>query len=88
MIIFKGRHFPKDILLTCLAAFAEYEAGTRAGLQAVKRRGVRLGRPEALTQAQKQQVRKMYQDGERMADIARAMGVPYHTIRRACGRMA
>ena len=58
---------------------------TKAGLQAAKRRGVRLGRPPALTPEQLNHAKALYAGGNGMkkADIARNMGVDYSTLRRA-----
>ncbi len=76
-----------------LAAFAEYEADTiaertKAGLEAAKRRGVKLGKPESTTAEQRKHIQTMHAEGANMATIAHTMNVPYHTVRRVCGRMA
>lgn len=71
-----------------LAALAEFEREmirdrTRAGMQAAKRRGVRLGRPVKLTRADVATAQKMIADGKAKKEVAAALGVSPLTLRRA-----
>lgn len=57
---------------------------TREGLQAAKRRGRVGGRPRALTEDQKAEVRRMRDDeGRRPSEIAKLFKVSPNTVRRA-----
>ena len=70
------------------AAFAEYERAlirerTRAGIDAARAAGRRIGRPPALTDAQRDVARRLRAQGEGVATIARVLEVSPSTIRRA-----
>ena len=69
-------------------AFAEYERSliserTRAGLNAARAVGRRIGRPPALTNEQKTTARQLCAQGNSIAATARILGVSRATIRRA-----
>ena len=69
-------------------AFAEYERSliserTRAGLNAARAAGRRIGRPPALTNEQKTTARHLHTQGHSIAATARILGVSRATIRRA-----
>lgn len=69
-------------------ALAEFERElirerTLAGLAAARARGRSLGRPPALTEAQRRGVRAMRADGETPQAIAEAFGVSRATVYRA-----
>jgi len=71
-----------------MGALAEFERSliverTQAGLTAAKKRGVRLGRPKALTPSQIDHARKLIEKGERPASVARSLGVDRSTLYRA-----
>lgn len=68
-------------------AFAEYERTliserTRAGLDAARAAGRRIGRPPALTEEQKTSARQLHAQGRSIAAIARVLGVSRATVRR------
>ncbi len=70
------------------ATFAEYERTligerTRAGLDAARAAGRRIGRPPALTEEQKVSARQLCAQGHSVAAAARVLGVSRATIRRA-----
>ena len=70
------------------AAFAEYERAlirerTRAGIDAARAAGRRIGRPPALTDEQRDFARRLRAQGEGVATIARVLEVSPSTIRRA-----
>lgn len=70
------------------ATFAEYERTliserTRAGLDAARAAGQRIGRPPALTEEQKVSARQLCAQGHSVAAAARVLGVSRATIRRA-----
>lgn len=69
-------------------AFAELEKNliserTKAGLQAAKKRGVKLGRPPALNPKQIVTVRRLITDGIHKNIIAKQFGVSSRTVHRA-----
>jgi DNA invertase Pin-like site-specific DNA recombinase len=71
-----------------MGALAEFERAliverTREGQQAALRRGVKLGRPPALTAAQIKQAKKLVRAGERVPSIAKSFGVDRATLYRA-----
>lgn len=71
-----------------MGALAEFERAliserTRAGLQAAKARGERLGRKPALIASQVEHARKLIESGERAADVARSLQVGRATLYRA-----
>lgn len=71
-----------------MGALAKFERAliserTRAGLQAAKARGERLGRKPALIASQVEHARKLIQSGERPADVARSLQVGRATLYRA-----
>lgn len=71
-----------------MGALAEFERAliserTRAGLQAAKARGGRLGRKPALIASQVEHARKLIQAGERPVDVARSLQVGRATLYRA-----
>ena len=73
-------------------AFAEYERTliserTRAGLDAARAGGRRIGRPPALTEEQKTSARQLHAQGRSIAAIARVLGVSRATIRRAISKI-
>lgn len=73
-------------------AFAEYERTliserTRAGLDAARAAGRRIGRPPALTEEQKTSARQLHAQGHSIAATARVLGVSRATIRRAISKM-
>jgi len=71
-----------------MGALAEFERDlvierTRAGLDAAKKRGARIGRPKSLTPAQVTHVRKLLDDGERPQVVAASFDVSRSTLYRA-----
>lgn len=67
-----------------IAVFAEFEKDiirerTRAGLEAARKKGHKGGRPP-LTKSQKNQIIKLFEAGERAADIAKEYGIGRSTI--------
>ena len=77
------------VVLKVLAAVAEFEKDlirerTKAGVQRAKEEGKLIGRPKALTEAQKQEARQAVTDGASFRSVARSMGVSHATIMRAC----
>lgn len=74
------------------ATFAEYERSlirerTRAGIDAARAAGRRIGRPPALTDEQRALARRLRSQGEGVAAIARVLEVSPSTIRRALAGM-
>ncbi|MCP4081406.1 MAG: recombinase family protein [Planctomycetaceae bacterium] len=71
-----------------MGALAEFERSliverTQAGLQAARKRGVRVGRPRSLSPAQVKHARKLIDSGERPAAVAGTLGVNRSTLYRA-----
>ena len=71
------------------AAVAEYEAElirerTRAGLQAAKKRGKRLGRPRVHVPIAK--ARRLLAEGLSLTAVARELGIARSTVRRALSK--
>ncbi|NCC23402.1 MAG: recombinase family protein [Alphaproteobacteria bacterium] len=77
------------LIFHVFASIAQFEREriserTREGLEAAKRRGRVGGRPPALTDAQRREVRRMRDDeGRALADIAALFKVSTRTVRRA-----
>jgi DNA invertase Pin-like site-specific DNA recombinase len=70
-----------------MGALAEFERSliqerTRAGLEAAKKRGARLGRPPALSPAQIKHAKALIAAGEGPDDIAKSLGVGRSTLYR------
>ena len=75
------------LMVTILAGLAEFErelilARTSDGRACAKARGVRFGRPTALTSHQRAEVLQRLANGEVQADLARSYGVSQATISR------
>src|ERR1043166_3923242 len=75
------------LMVTVLAGLAEFErelilARTSDGRARAKARGVRFGRPAALTPHQRAEVLQRLANGEVQADLARSYGVSQATISR------
>src|SRR5262245_37067857 len=75
------------LMVTILAGLAEFErelilTRTGEGRARAKARGVRFGRPTALTPHQRQEALQRLTQGEAQADLARSYGVPQATISR------
>ena len=71
-----------------MGALAEFERSliverTQAGLRAARKRGVRVGRPPALTAAQVKHARKLIDAGERPSTVATSLRVNRSTLYRA-----
>jgi len=78
------------LMLTVLGGLAEFErslilARTSDGRARAKARGVRFGRPPALTAHQRQEALKRLANGETQTDIARSYNVSHVTIGRLQG---
>jgi DNA invertase Pin-like site-specific DNA recombinase len=75
------------LMLTILGGLAEFErelirARTGEGRKRAKARGVRFGRPAALTPHQRAEALQRLANGEVQADLARSYGVSQATISR------
>lgn len=75
------------LMLQLLGAFAEFERTlirerSMAGLVAARERGVRLGRPEALSARQRASVVRMFARGVTRAEVARRFSVHASTVTR------
>jgi DNA invertase Pin-like site-specific DNA recombinase len=75
------------LMVTILAGLAEFErelilARTSDGRVRAKARGVRFGRPSALTAHQRQEALQRLGKGEAQADVARSFNVSQATISR------
>src|SRR5512139_2839723 len=75
------------LLLAILGGLAEFErelilARTSDGRDRAKARGVKFGRPQAMTPHQRQEALQRLQEGEAQADIARSYAVSQATISR------
>ena len=76
------------LVLHMMGALAEFERSliaerTKAGLQAAKRQGVRLGRKPKLTPAQVAHARQLMDAGENGRTVARSFGVARSTLYEA-----
>ena len=70
-----------------MGALAEFERSliserTKAGMQAAKKRGKRLGRPPVLSDTQKAHAAQLLKEGKTQKDIAELLGVSHNTIWR------
>jgi DNA invertase Pin-like site-specific DNA recombinase len=79
-----------ELMLTLLAGFATFErrlilARTDEGRKRAKARGVKFGRPSALTAHQRQEALQRLANGEAQTDIARSFNVGQATISRLAG---
>jgi DNA invertase Pin-like site-specific DNA recombinase len=78
------------LMLTVLGGLAEFERElirrrTGEGRARAKARGVRLGRPPALTPHQRREALRRRERGEPIRDIARSYNVSHSTISRLAG---
>ena len=78
------------LMLTVLGGLAEFEreliiARTGEGRTRAKDRGVKFGRPKALTPHQRQEAIQRLSNGEAQADVARSFNVSQATISRLAG---
>jgi DNA invertase Pin-like site-specific DNA recombinase len=78
------------LMLTVLGGLAEFErelirARTGEGRKRAKDRGVKFGRPAALTAHQRAEALQRLGNGEAQADLARSYGVSQATISRLSG---
>ena len=78
------------LILAVLGALAEFErsmilARTNEGRARAKARGVKFGRPSALTAHQRQEALQRLANGEAQTDIARSFNVGQATISRLAG---
>jgi DNA invertase Pin-like site-specific DNA recombinase len=76
------------MLMQMLGAFAEFERAmirerTRAGLEAARRRGTRLGRRRSLSPEQVQLVRELLNQGKTQREVADLLSVSQSTVSRA-----
>ncbi|WP_306259176.1 recombinase family protein [Pararhizobium sp. IMCC21322] len=76
-----------ELIFHLFASMAQFERSliverTQAGLVAAKKRGVRLGRPSALTAAQIKHARKLIESGERPSAVAETLEVDRSTLYR------
>jgi len=74
-----------------IAALSEFERAliaerTRAGIQAAKRRGVKLGRKPALSPEQVAHARKLIDAGDSPQAVARLLGVARSTLYKSMAR--
>lgn len=75
---------------TMLAAFAEIAeieretivARVRSGLDAARRRGVKLGAPKKISMEQEEQVRGLRANGKSLRSIAEELGISYGAIHK------
>jgi DNA invertase Pin-like site-specific DNA recombinase len=79
------------LMLTVLGGLAEFErelirARTGEGRKRAKDRGVKFGRPAALTTHQRQEATQRLAQGEAQADVARTFNVSQATISRLAAR--
>jgi len=79
------------MMVQLLGAFAEFEREVirercTAGRQEARERGVRFGRPYALSEAQVEKAQLMQKEGRSIASIARTYGVHPDTLGRALGK--
>ena len=79
-----------ELMLTMLGGLAQFEralilARTGDGRARAKARGVKFGRPAALTPHQRQEAIQRLSNGEAQADIARSFAVSQATISRLVG---
>lgn len=77
-----------ELIFHLFAALTQFERSlnverTQAGLDAAKKRGVRLGRPPALKPAQVKHARKLIDSGEPPTAVAKTLGVDRSTLYRA-----
>jgi DNA invertase Pin-like site-specific DNA recombinase len=75
------------LMVTILAGLAEFErelilARTSDGRARAKARGVKFGRPSALTAHQRQEAIQRLSNGEAQADVARSFNVSQATVSR------
>lgn len=83
-----------QLVFHIMGALAEFERSlaqerTKAGLEAAKRRGVRLGRRRKLSTAQIHHARQQIEAGaQSVPSMARLLGVGAETLRRALKRTA
>jgi DNA invertase Pin-like site-specific DNA recombinase len=76
------------LLFNVLGAIGEFELDlirdrTRAGVEAARRRGKRIGRPPALDRDQLARARRMRDAGRSFSEVAEVLGVGRSTIHRA-----
>ena len=76
------------LMLSILAAIAEFETALRAerqaeGIAKAKQKGIRFGRKPKLTDAVRAQIRKLRQDGMPIGDIQTNTGLGRSTVYRA-----
>lgn len=76
------------LVLSVFGAMAQFERElirerTEAGLAAAKARGVRIGRPNAVSDDKLTQARTLVSAGHRVGDVARTLGVGRSTLYRA-----
>uniref|UniRef100_UPI0038B9523C recombinase family protein n=1 Tax=Paraburkholderia sediminicola TaxID=458836 RepID=UPI0038B9523C len=79
------------MVLTVFAGIADFERSllierTTAGRKAAAERGVKFGRPLALTEDQQALAKKLIEEGRGAGDVARMLGVHRATLYRALGR--
>lgn len=75
------------LMFQIMGALAEFERSliaerTRAGLNAAKQRGVRLGRPSLVNLEQLERARTLSSQGKKQRDIALALGISPSTVSR------
>lgn len=80
------------LVLSVFGAMAQFERDlirerTAAGLAAARARGVRVGRPVAISEAQLAQARTLVAAGHRVGEIACTLGVGRSTLYRALGEV-